>query len=77
MILERCRHPIPVNTKAITVAQEEIEGRTVTVGARDIGWKQFVVRLIEVLRWPAAAIAIAVIFREPLTLLISAVAGLG
>lgn len=41
-------------------------------GRSDIGWKQFVVRLIEVLRWPAAAVAIAMIFREPLGQLLSA-----
>lgn len=29
-------------------------------------WKRFTIRLIEALRWPAAFIAVAVIFREPL-----------
>lgn len=35
-------------------------------------WKQFSVRIIEALRWPAAVIAIAIIFREPLTHLFNA-----
>lgn len=37
----------------------------------DIGWKQFTIRVIEALRWPAAAVAIAIILREPLTRLLN------
>lgn len=40
---------------------------------RAMDWKRFTIRLIEALRWPAAFIAVAVIFREPLTQLLSAV----
>ena len=36
-------------------------------------WKSFTVRIIEVLRWPAAFIAVAVIFRAPLTALVVAI----
>jgi len=44
----------------------------------DIGqmdWKRFTIRLIEALRWPAAFIAVAVIFREPVTAFITAISG--
>jgi hypothetical protein len=34
--------------------------------SNEIGWKQFAIRLIEALRWPAAFVAAIVILREPL-----------
>jgi hypothetical protein len=45
-------------------------------GVGDTGpmdWKRFTIRLIEALRWPAAFIAVAVIFREPLTQFVAAI----
>ena len=42
---------------------------------RDIGWRQFFARLVDILRWPAALIAVALIFREPLTRLLDALVG--
>ena len=39
---------------------------------RDIGWRQFVIGIIELLRWPAAAIAIVVILRMPLERMLDA-----
>lgn len=42
-------------------------------GAGSMDWKRFTIRLIEALRWPAAFIAVAVIFREPLTQFVSAI----
>ncbi len=32
-----------------------------------MSWKAFTIRLIEFVRWPAALVAVAWIFREPLT----------
>jgi hypothetical protein len=40
--------------------------------SNEIGWKQFAIRLIEALRWPAAFVAAVVILREPLGRLIGA-----
>lgn len=58
-----------------------MEGQVVRNGGRrvldDVGqmdWKRFTIRLIEALRWPAAFIAVAVIFREPVTAFMTAVA---
>ena len=43
--------------------------------ANDLGWKAFTIRLIEVLRWPAAWAIIVYLLREPLASLIHRLLG--
>lgn len=42
---------------------------------RGMDGKEFTVRLIDVLRWPAAFVAAVVILEEPLTALLRAITG--
>lgn len=42
-----------------------------------MNWKSFTIRLIEALRWPAVFVAVCLIFREPLTRILSALVSAG
>lgn len=50
------------------------DGRRVLDNVGQMDRKRFTIRLIEALRWPAAFIAVALIFREPVTTFITALA---
>ena len=50
------------------------DGRRVLDDVGQMDWKRFTIRLIEALRWPAAFIAVAIIFREPVTAFMTAIA---
>ncbi|HEX8446065.1 MAG TPA: hypothetical protein VF649_05570 [Sphingomonas sp.] len=39
---------------------------------KNMDWREFTVRIIEALRWPAAFIAVIVILREPIHALVAA-----
>lgn len=41
---------------------------------RDTGWTGMIVALVDLLRWPVALVVTAVVFRQPLHLLIDAFA---
>jgi hypothetical protein len=40
----------------------------------DIGWKQFSTKLVELIRWPAVFLAVAIILRAPVGRLVDAIA---
>ena len=44
-----------------------------TIKGNLMSWKQFTIRLIEALRWPAALVAIVWILREQLSALLHAI----
>ncbi|HEU0066665.1 MAG TPA: hypothetical protein VFQ57_05430 [Sphingomonas sp.] len=44
-------------------------------GTRDIGWKQFAISILDMIRWPAAIVIIVFILRESLEQVLLAIAG--
>lgn len=42
--------------------------------AEDIGWKQFAVKIVDLLRWPAAFLIVAFALRVPVARLVEALA---
>jgi hypothetical protein len=42
--------------------------------AEDIGWRQFAIRIVDLLRWPAAFLIVVFSLRGPVTSLVEALA---
>lgn len=42
--------------------------------SNDIGWRQFAINVVELIRWPVAFVVIVLLLRIPLTQLLDAIA---